>query len=250
MTDPPAALVIRGLVRRYGSFTAVDGLDLEVRAGEILGFLGPNGAGKTTTLRCAAGLSRPHAGSIVVAGFPLDREPRRAKAALGFVPDRPFLYSRLSGREFLELIGALYDVPAAEARKRGDRLLDRLEMGRAGNDLIESYSLGMRQKVAVAAALLHDPALLLLDEPLIGLDPQGARTLKDLLRERAAEGKGVLVSTHLLEVAERLCDRAVILHHGRLRASGTLFELQACAAEKTLEDVFLALTREDEGPRE
>ena len=243
-TAPP--LRIHGLTRRYGSFTAVQDLDLGVQAGEILGFLGPNGAGKTTTLRCASGLLRPHRGEILVAGASLAGEPQRARRALGFVPDRPFLYLRLTGREFLELVGALYDVPAREAVVRGGALLDRLELGTASDDLIETYSQGMRQKVAVAAALIHDPPLLLLDEPLIGLDPQGARTLKDLLRERALAGSGVLVSTHLLEVAERLCDRVAIIHRGRLLASGTLAELRGTGSQATLEDVFLQLVREGE----
>jgi len=248
MSDPAAPLLIRGLTRRYGSTLAVDGLDLEVRSGEIVGFLGPNGAGKTTTLRCASGLLRPDAGAIAIAGRSLERDPRGSRAALGFVPDRPFLYPRLTAHEFLELIGALYDVRESDARVRGAALLERLELSHAADDLIETYSLGMRQKTAVAAALLHDPQLLLLDEPLVGLDPQGARALKDLLRERAAAGHGVLVSTHLLDVAERLCDRVVIVHRGRLRASGTLAELRGATSHATLEDVFLQLVGETEEP--
>jgi ABC-2 type transport system ATP-binding protein len=188
-------LVAGGLVRRYGDFTAVDRLDLEVRAGEILGFLGPNGAGKTTTLRMCAGLLRPDAGEVLVAGVPLLAEPLAARARLGFVPDQPFLYERLSAREFLDFVGAIYRVPPQAARERATNLLERLELTGAADDLIETYSLGMRQKVSVIAALLHDPPLVLLDEPLVGLDPHGARTLKDLLRERAARGCGVLVST-------------------------------------------------------
>jgi|KBSSwiStaDraftv2_1062776.scaffolds.fasta_scaffold167215_2 ABC-2 type transport system ATP-binding protein len=246
MESPPIPLEIRGLTRRYGSLIAVDALDLEVRRGEILGFLGPNGAGKTTTLRCSSGLLRPHAGVIRVAGFDLEQEPRRARAAMGFVPDRPFLYPRLTAREFLDLVGALYDVPAPRARERADEILTRLDLGAERDDLIETYSLGMRQKVAVAAAVLHDPPLLLLDEPLGGLDPQSARALKDLLRERAAAGHGVLVSTHLLDVAERLCDRVAIVSHGRLRASGTLDELRRESGATTLEDVFLERVKEPE----
>ena len=242
-------LAIRGLVRRYGRFLAVDGLDLEVQPGEILGFLGPNGAGKTTTLRCCAGLLRPDRGEILVAGASLAHRPRAARAAMGFVPDRPFLYERLSAREMLDLIGALYDVPPATARLRAGELIERLDLAGAADDLIESYSQGMRQKVAVAAAVLHDPPLLMLDEPLIGLDPRAARVLKDLLRERAAAGHGVLVSTHLLDVAERLCDRVTILHHGRRLAEGTLAALRG-ESQATLEDVFLLLTRDSEHPTE
>jgi len=238
------ALSIRGLVRRYGSFIAVDRLDLEVPRGTIVGFLGPNGAGKTTTLRCCSGLIRPHAGTIAIAGHALDRAPLTARAALGYVPDRAFLYERLTGIEFLEFVAALYDVRAAQARERAGALLARLELENAASDRIETYSLGMRQKIAVAAALLHEPRLLLLDEPLTGLDPSGARALKDLLRERAGDGIGVLVSTHLLDVAERLCDRVVIIDHGRTRAAGTFAELRGPDHEATLEDVFLALTRE------
>jgi ABC-2 type transport system ATP-binding protein len=242
MSETPP-LEVRGLVRRYGDMTAVDGLDLEVPPGEIVGFLGPNGAGKTTTLRCCCGLLRPDGGEIAVAGASLTREPLRAKAALGFVPDRPFLYDRLSTREMLDLVGALYDVPPETVRERAAALIARLGLEDAADDLIETYSHGMRQKVAVCVALIHDPVLLMLDEPLSGLDPRGARALKDLLRERAGRGLGVLVSTHLLDVAERLCDRVVILHRGRRLAAGTLESLRGTSGE-TLEDVFLALTRE------
>ena len=159
------------------------------------------------------------------------------------MPDRPFLYDRLTAWEFLDFVGALYRVGAAAARERAALLLGRLGLGEAADDLIETYSLGMRQMVSIASALLLDPPLVLLDEPLGGLDPHSARALKDLLRERAARGLGVLVSTHLLDVAERLCDRVVVLHRGRKRAEGTLAELRGASADATLEDVFLDLTR-------
>ena len=241
----PEPLEVRDLVRRYGRTTAVDGLSLGVGAGEIVGFLGPNGAGKTTTLRCCSGLLRPDSGEIVIGGASLAREPLKARARVGFVPDQPFLYDRLTAWEFLDFVGAVYDVPERLARERGATLLARLGMREAADDLVETYSLGMRQKVSIAAALIHEPPLLLLDEPLVGLDPLSARALKDLLRERAARGLGVLVSTHLLDVAERLCDRVIVLHHGRQRAEGTLDELRAGRVDSTLEEVFLALTRED-----
>ncbi|NOT33336.1 MAG: ABC transporter ATP-binding protein [Candidatus Eisenbacteria bacterium] len=240
--SPPLAL--RGLVRRFGKFTAVDGVSLEVRAGEIVGFLGPNGAGKTTSLRMAAGLLAPDAGEVEIAGHSLERSPLEARARIGFVPDRAYLYERLTGYEFLEFVAALYQVPADLATRRGAAILERFEMREAAHDPTETYSHGMRQKLAVTAALLHEPMLLLLDEPLNGLDPLAARSLKDLLREHAARGGGILVSTHLLDVVERLCDRVVILHHGRVVAAATLDELRGAHHQATLEDVFLELTRE------
>jgi len=234
-------LVIDALTRRFGTVTAVSALSLEVRAGEIVGFLGANGAGKTTTLRCASGLLAPDEGTIHVAGADLEREPRVAKARLGLVPDRPFLYDRLSAREFLAFVAALYDLPAEAAARRAEELLARLALAGHADRTIEGYSLGMRQKTAIAAALLHSPPLLLLDEPLNGLDPPAARLLKELLRGHARAGGGVLVSTHLLDVAERLCDRVVILRAGRVVAGGTLEDLQGDRRERSLEDVFMEL---------
>ena len=242
--SPSLPLEVRDLTRRYGRVTAVDRLSLEVRPGEILGFLGPNGAGKTTTLRVCAGLLRPDGGEVMVAGASLAHEPLAARARLGFVPDRPFLYERLTAREFLDFVGAIYGVSERVTRERAEWLLAGLELAAVADGLIETYSLGMRQKVSVAAALIHDPPLLMLDEPLGGLDPRGARVLKDLLRERAARGLGVIVSTHLLEVAERLCDRVVILRRGAKLAEGSLAELRGERSDATLEDVFLELTDE------
>jgi len=242
-TPSPAGppLEIIGLTRRYGSLIAVNALDLTVRPGEVLGFLGPNGAGKTTTLRIAAGLLSADAGEVRIAGVSLARDPQGAKSRFGFVPDRPYLYERLTAREFLEFVAALYRVPPAEAAPRAAALLERLDLAPVAHDLIETYSLGMKQKLSLAGAVIHDPPLMMLDEPLIGLDPRGARALKDLLRERAARGLGVLVSTHLLDVAERLCDRVLILDRGSKRAEGTLAELRG-GSDASLEDVFLALT--------
>ena len=245
---PAFRLEIRELQRRFGTHVAVAGVSLEVRAGEIVGFLGANGAGKTTTLRCAAGLLRPHGGRVEIDGHPLDREPQAAKAALGFVPDRPFLYERLTPPEFLAFVASLYGVPARLAEPRIDALLDRLAVGAAADALIEGASLGTRQKIAVAAALVHEPAMLLLDEPLAGLDPPAAFTLKQLLRERTAAGAGVLVSTHQLEVAERLCDRVVMLRRGRVVASGTIAELRGTRGDATLETLFLELAAERPEP--
>ncbi len=238
---PATRLAIRGLARRFGGHVAVADVSLEVRAGEIVGFLGANGAGKTTTLRCAAGLLRPHAGTIEVNGHPLAREARAAKSVLGYVPDRPYLYDRLTPPEFLAFVAALYDVPPAVAEPRIAALLARLALGEAADALLEGASLGTRQKVAVAAALVHEPVALLLDEPLTGLDPPAAFTLKQMLRERTAAGAGALVSTHQLEVVERLCDRVVMLRRGRVVASGTLDELRGARGDATLETLFLEL---------
>jgi ABC-2 type transport system ATP-binding protein len=253
VTEPAAPLAVEGLVRRFGRLEAVAGVSLRVEPGRIVGFLGANGAGKTTTLRCVAGLLEPDAGRIVVAGADLAREPRSARSRLGFVPDQPRLHDRLTAREFLAFVAAIYDLPADAAERRAEALLERLELAREAHRTLEGYSLGMRQKTAVIAAMLHSPPLLLLDEPLGGLDPVATRTLKDLLREHAAAGGGVLVSTHLLDVAERLCDDVVILRAGRVVARGTLDELRAGTGARTLEDVFLELGRgtpgEGAGPR-
>lgn len=245
MSTPPATppLEILGLTHRYGTLVAVDGLDLTVRPGEILGFLGPNGAGKTTTLHVAAGLLRPAAGEVRIAGASLAREPLVARARFGFVPDRPALYERLTAFEFLEFVAALYRVEPHPAEARAHALVDRLELAAVAGRTIESYSLGMRQKLSIAAALIHEPPLVMLDEPMVGLDPRGARALKDLLRERAASGGGVLVSTHLLDVAEHLCDRVLILDRGRKRSEGTLQDLRG-GRHASLEDLFLELTGE------
>jgi ABC-2 type transport system ATP-binding protein len=242
MTPPPLEIV--SLTRRFGEVTAVDGLSLEVRGGEILGFLGPNGAGKTTTLRVCSGLLRPDAGDIRIDGVAMATDPRAARARLGLVPDRAYLYDKLTAREFLDFVAALYDLPQRAAAERADMLLERLDLGDALGDLIETHSLGTRQKVAIAAGLLHAPRLVMLDEPLSGLDPRASRTLKDLLREHADAGGGVLVSTHLLDVAERLCDRVVILDRGRKKAEGSLEELRGGREGATLEELFLEMTQD------
>ncbi len=245
MPEHSKPLEIIDLTRRYGDLVAVHRLRLDVRPGEILGFLGPNGAGKTTTLRVCAGLLRPDEGQVTIAGASLLHEPVLARSRLGFVPDRPFLYERLSAREFLDFVAALYDVEPGTALRRIDGLLERLDLAAVADDLVETYSHGMRQKTSIAAALVHDPPLIMLDEPLSGLDPKGARVLKDLLRERAARGLGVLVSTLLFGGAGCLWDRVVSLHGGEKRAEGSLSELRGERRDATLEDVFLELTREE-----
>jgi ABC-2 type transport system ATP-binding protein len=241
---PPAPLVRAvGLTRRYGDFTALDRLDLSVAPGELFGFLGPNGAGKTTAIRLLTGLLLPNEGEAFVAGHSLAREPLAARAAIGFVPDTPFLYDRLTAREFLALCAALYDVPPDPAERRARALLSLLGLEAAADGLIEGYSHGMRQKIALAGALVHDPQVLFLDEPTIGLDPRSARAIKDLLRGLCNRGKAVFLSTHVLEIAERLCDRVAILDRGRLVVVGTMAELREKArTQASLEEIFLGLT--------
>jgi len=248
--NAPGDALVRAvsLTRSFGDVRAVDGLDLSVARGELFGFLGPNGAGKTTTMRLLTGLLRPTAGDAFVAGHSLTYEPARARAALGFVPDTPFLYDKLTAREFLAFSAALHGVETAVAERRGRALLALLELEGAADGLVEGYSHGMRQKTALAGALIHDPQVLFLDEPTIGLDPRSARTIKDLLRGLCDRGKAVFLSTHVLEIAERLCDRVGILAQGKLAVVGTVAELKERArSSASLEEIFLGLTGGTEG---
>ncbi len=231
------------LIKRYGSNTAVDDVNLQVYGGEIFGFLGPNGAGKTTTIKMISGLLQPTSGTVRVAGYDVQAQPLQAKAAEGYVPDDPNLYPKLSARELLRFVGDLYGMERGQVERRIDELLKLFDLVQAGDDLIESYSHGMRQKTALAAALMHDPQVLVLDEPTVGLDPRSARMIKDILRQMAERGAAVFLSTHILEIAERMCDRIGIIDHGRLIAAGTMSELRGLGTGATnLEDIFLQLT--------
>ncbi len=243
----PPMLVVDHLTKRFGHKVAVDDLCLEVRRGELYAFLGPNGAGKTTTLKCVVGLLWPTAGRITIAGHDVHAEPLAAKRLLSYVPDQPFLYEKLSGTEFLYFVGRLYGLERRECVERAGRLLEMFEAKEWADELAENYSHGMRQKIVFCAALLHDPRLIVIDEPMVGLDPRSARLVKSVLRERVAEGCAVLMSTHTLSVAEELADRIGIIHEGRLIAEGTHAELQARAATSDrLEDIFLELTTQGE----
>jgi ABC-2 type transport system ATP-binding protein len=237
-------LSTRLLTKRYGSLTAVEDLDLEVGSGELFGFLGPNGAGKTTTIKMLVGLLRPTSGTARVADIDILAEPEQAKARIGYVPDAATLYEKLSGREFLEFSGDLYHVERRLRDRRIDTLLRLFDLESRGNDFLSGYSRGMRQKVSLAAALLHDPQVLFLDEPTVGLDPQSARQMKDILQDFCKEGKTVFMSTHILEIAERMCTRLAIINHGRLIALGSLQELRHMVGKdgQSLEQIFLELT--------
>lgn len=232
------------LTRLFGPVTAVDGLNLEVRAGEIYGFLGPNGAGKTTTIRMLTGLLEPTAGRAVICGHDISTEASRAKAFMAYVPDQPKIYGKLTAREFLAFIADLYRMPPQLSRERGEQLLAMFGLQERADELLEGFSHGMKQKVVLAAALIHQPRVLLMDEPTVGLDPRSARLLKDVLQEMARQGAAIFLSTHILEIAERMCHRVGILKEGRLIAQGSPEELrrQVGRGEESLEDIFLELT--------
>ena len=234
---------IKGLVKRFGSLTAVHALDLQIRKGEIFGFLGPNGAGKTTTVKLITGLLKPTEGSIRVAGFDVATHSLEAKRVMGLVPDEPFVYPKLTGAEYLRFIGELYGVKLDVQKRRIPELLEMFELSDWGGELLETYSHGMRQKLVISAILLHEPKVLLLDEPMVGLDPKSARMVKEIFTTLAKRGTTIFMCTHVLEIAEKLCHRIGIMIGGRLIALGTLDELKAQARKEgsDLEEVFLSL---------
>ena len=239
------------LSKHYGKLAAVDQLSLTVPAGEIFGFLGPNGAGKTTTIRVMMGILKATSGQVLLDGHDVVIDAQKAKAIAGFIPDRPFIYEKLSGREFLEFVGKLHRMESGRLSQRSAELLDHLELSAWQDELVESYSHGMKQRLVVCAALIHEPRILIVDEPMVGMDPRGARTLKDLFRALAKSGTTIFLSTHSIGVAEEICHRIGIIQKGRLIAYGTMAELQRQAAGNhgNLESVFLELTRDQErGP--
>ena len=241
---------IQNVTKCYGRLRAVDDVTFQVRAGEVFAFLGPNGAGKTTTIKMLAGLLRPDSGAIEICGHDVLSDGREAKARMAYVPDEPFLYEKLSAREFLCFVAQMYGIPEETARERAQYYMEQLQVSGFADQLAESYSHGMKQRVVLAAALLHDPQVLVVDEPMIGLDPRTVRTVKELFRQRADEGRTVFMSTHTLDVAESIADRIAIINHGRIVACGTLEELRALAArEHRLEDIFLELTSPGAGER-
>lgn len=238
------------LTKRYGELAAVNGLNLEVPAGQIFGFLGPNGAGKTTTIRVMMGILKATSGRVLLDGHDVVSEAQAAKAIAGFIPDRPFIYEKLTGGEFLRFVGKLHFIEPAKLQERIVELLEHLELSSWEHELVEGYSHGMKQRLVVCAALIHRPRILIVDEPMVGMDPRGARTLKDLFRALAQDGVTIFLSTHSIDTAEEICDRIGIIRQGKLIACGTMAELQgqAYGNHSNLESVFLELTREQITP--
>lgn len=235
-------LLVQNLVKSYQDLEAVRGVDLQVPKGELFGFLGPNGAGKTTTIKMIVGLLKPTSGTISIGGFDISRQPTEAKSILGYIPDRPFIYEKLTGREYLAFIADLYNMDAADATEKALRYLEFFDLTDAGDKLVEGYSHGMKQKLVISGALLHDPMLVVVDEPMVGLDPKGARQVKQLFRELCQKGTSIFMSTHSLGIAQAMCDRIGIIQKGEVIALGTLDELRQQADHEHLEDIFLQLT--------
>lgn len=237
---------IKNLVKKYGSKTVVDHMNLEVAEGEFFGFLGPNGAGKTTTIKILTGLLLPTDGDVTVNGISVRGDYREAKKLLSYIPDQPYLYEKLTGREFLEFVGRLYGISADICGKRIQELLEQFDADDYADELSENYSHGMKQKIVFASALLHDPKIIILDEPMVGLDPKSARLVKDILRERVENGVTVFMSTHTLSVAEEVAHRVGIIRKGELIFVGSKEELQGSRVKTGwLESVFLELTEEE-----
>jgi len=239
----------QNLTKRFGPNAAVQSLNLHIAAGEFFCFLGPNGAGKTTTIKMLTGLIKPSEGRAVLGGFDIQKDPVRTKALLGYIPDTPFLYEKLTGREFMRFVAGLYQLPASALNGASEELLELFEIRHVADQLIENYSHGMRQKLSFASCFLHEPRIVVVDEPWVGLDPKNIRFVKDYLKQHTREGVTVFMSTHSLSVIEDVADRIGIIYNGKLLHTGTLKEILALSKNPgTLEDVFLELTRGEEGP--
>jgi ABC-2 type transport system ATP-binding protein len=238
-------LILDHVVKKFGSYAAVDDLSLSIPAGEFFGFLGPNGAGKTTTIKMMTGLIAPTSGSISINGFDILKNPIQAKSSFGYIPDQPFLYDKLTGREFLYYMGGLFKIPKAKLTLTIDALIDQFEIGSWVNKRAEDYSQGMRQRITIAAAFVHEPSTIIIDEPMIGLDPRSARLTKDALKQKSKDGVSIFMSTHSLEIVDELCDRVGIIKEGRLIYLDTRDNLHSVKAQYDgkLESVFLELTR-------
>ncbi len=243
-------ITLTNLTKQYGRTRAVNHISLAVARGEIFGFIGPNGAGKTTTIRIMGGILAPTEGTVLIDGIDMAREPEKAKRKIGFIPDRPFLYEKLTGLEFMRFSADLYGVREEVFQEKAEGLLKMFSLFDWADGLVESYSHGMKQRLIIAAALLHDPSVIIVDEPMVGLDPTGIGMVKELLKNKAREGTTVFMSTHSLGIAEDICDRIGIIHHGSLIATGTLRDLKLAAGvgEADLEAVFLKLSDENVAP--
>ncbi|RJP59137.1 MAG: ABC transporter ATP-binding protein [Deltaproteobacteria bacterium] len=237
------------LTKKYSKVKAIDGINLEIKQGEIFGFLGPNGAGKTTTIKIMAGLLKPTSGRVIIDGYDIITNPMEAKKVVGFIPDRPFLYEKLTGKEFLRFMAGLYSIDTNSYESKISELLELFELTPWGNELIEGYSHGMQQRLVMSAALIHNPKVIIVDEPMVGLDPKGARLVKEIFRMLSSQGTTIFMSTHTLEIAEEVCNRIAIIQEGKVIAMGTMDELRNkadYAKDQGLESVFLALTGGEE----
>ncbi len=231
------------LTKKFANFTAVNAIDLHVPPGELFGFLGPNGAGKTTSLRMIAGILKPTAGTVMIGGVDISQDPIAAKSKLGFIPDRPFIYEKLTGSEFLRFVAGLYGQQGPKVEHRARELLALFDLEEWRDELVESYSHGMRQKLIVSGAFVHRPEVIVVDEPHVGLDPKSIKILRDLFREYVRRGHTIMMSTHTLEAAESLCDRIAIMNGGKIIACGTMDDLRSGSqAADGLEEIFLRLT--------
>ncbi len=232
----------RNVSKNYGDFTAVKELDIAIKKGEVFGFLGPNGAGKTTSIKMTVGLLAPTKGNVLVDGIDVQKEPEKAKAKIGYIPDSPYIYDKLTAWEFMALVGGLFDMKPVEVKTKSQEYFDLLNIGEWAHDRAEDYSHGMRQKVVIAASLMHEPEVIVIDEPMVGLDPQSQKIVKDVLKTKAREGRTVFMSTHTLSIAEEICDRVGIINHGNLLMVETISDLRDKLGQGKLEDLFLKLT--------
>lgn len=236
-------IIIKNLTKHYGNLTAVSGLSLDIPGGECFGFLGPNGAGKTTTIKLLAGLLKPNDGTIKISGYDIQKDPQKVKGIIGYIPDKPFIYEKLTGGEFLDFVAELYQVNGNFVREKREELLNLFTIKDFENELVEGYSHGMRQKLVITAALIHNPKVIIVDEPMVGLDPKGMRQVKEIFKQLTKSGVTIFMSTHTMSVAQEMCHRIGIINKGKLIALGNMNDLQKQAQVSSgLEDVFLQLT--------
>ncbi|MBF0407025.1 MAG: ABC transporter ATP-binding protein [Candidatus Riflebacteria bacterium] len=248
MNQNDSAISLSQVKKDYGAFSALKGIDLEINRGELFGFLGPNGAGKTTLIRIMVGIIKPSSGTVKIRGNDILTESQKAKSCTGYIPDRPYLYEKLTPLEYFDFVSGLYSVPPDKCKKNGEEMLKMFSLWDWRNELIESFSHGMKQKVAMTASLMHDPDVIIVDEPMVGLDPKSVRIVKDFFKDLVKRGKTIFLTTHTLSVAEDLCDRIGIINRGQVAIMGTLDYLKDTlkSGDPTLENLFLKITEEEE----